>query len=77
MPKPVHTAPMLLLVGLILLATLSACGKKPGMVDPPPDVVEDRFPRAYPDAATDPAGTVPPPSAKPPAIKSRQRPSFF
>lgn len=33
---------------------LSACGKKPGMVDPPPDVTEDRFPLTYPDPATDP-----------------------
>jgi hypothetical protein len=33
---------------------LSACGKKPSSVDPPPDVTEDHFPRVYPDPATDP-----------------------
>ena len=30
------------------------CGKKPGMVDPPPEVTSDTFPRTYPDPAMDP-----------------------
>jgi hypothetical protein len=33
---------------------LGACGKKPGSIDPPPDVTDDHFPRVYPDPATDP-----------------------
>jgi hypothetical protein len=39
---------------IVLAAALSACGKKPSSVDPPPDVTEDHFPRTYPDPATDP-----------------------
>ena len=42
----------LLLVALGL--SLAACGKRPGSVDPPPDVTNDTFPRTYPDPATDP-----------------------
>jgi predicted small lipoprotein YifL len=45
------------LMALVLIAlgfSLSACGKKPSAVDPPPDVTEDHFPRVYPDSATDP-----------------------
>lgn len=33
---------------------LSACGKRPGTVDAPPDLEEDRFPAVYPDPSTDP-----------------------
>jgi hypothetical protein len=44
---------MLFALGLLLLP-LTACGKKPGAVDPPPDVAEDHFPQTYPDPATDP-----------------------
>ena len=33
---------------------LGACGKKPGSVDPPTEVIEDNFPATYPDPATDP-----------------------
>jgi len=33
---------------------LAGCGKKPSSVDPPPEVTNDTFPRAYPDPATDP-----------------------
>jgi len=44
----------LLLVFLALGLTLAACGKKPGQIDPPPDLTEDHFPRTYPDPAMDP-----------------------
>lgn len=44
----------LLLVFLVLSFALTACGKKPGQIDPPPDLAEDHFPRTYPDPATDP-----------------------
>jgi hypothetical protein len=33
---------------------LAGCGKKPGSVDPPPEVTNDTFPQVYPDPATDP-----------------------
>lgn len=55
------------------LLPLAACGKKPNMVDAPPGVVDDSFPRAYPDTSTDPDATIPAP-AKPkyaPAPKHR------
>lgn len=41
---------------LLLLCALSltACGKKPGHVDPPPDVKKDEFPYTYPDPDSDP-----------------------
>jgi hypothetical protein len=39
---------------LCLMLSLTACGKKPSQVDPPPGVEEDAFPRIYPDPATDP-----------------------
>ena len=39
---------------LVLVLSLTACGKRPGKIDPPPDVEDDRFPQAYPDPATDP-----------------------
>lgn len=58
----------LVLLAFALLLPLSACGKKPSVVDPPPEVVEDHFPRSYPDASTDPAATVPP--AAPPKTKA-------
>lgn len=50
-----HVIPASLAVLLILLTfSLTACGKKPGFVDPPPNVEEDQFPRTYPDPSTDP-----------------------
>lgn len=45
---------ILMMLGVILCIGLSACGKKPGSVDAPPDVTEDKFPLVYPDPATDP-----------------------
>jgi predicted small lipoprotein YifL len=39
---------------LMLGFVLTSCGKKPGHLDPPPDVTEDNFPMVYPDPATDP-----------------------
>jgi hypothetical protein len=39
---------------LILLLPLSACGKKPNQLDPPPGAENNVFPRNYPDPATDP-----------------------
>jgi predicted small lipoprotein YifL len=44
----------ILLVLLALGFSLTACGKKAGHVDPPPEVTIDQFPRVYPDPATDP-----------------------
>jgi len=43
------------LMALLLAATvpLTACGKKPGQVDPPSGATET-FPRVYPDPSTDP-----------------------
>lgn len=42
---------LLLLVGL---TALSACGKRPVKVDPPSDAGIVVYPRVYPDPATDP-----------------------
>jgi hypothetical protein len=42
-----------ILLGFALM-TLTACGKRPGYVDPPPEVEEDHFPNVYPDPSTDP-----------------------
>jgi len=42
------------LVLCLLGVVLTACGKKPGHLDPPPTVTEDTFPQTYPDPATDP-----------------------
>ncbi len=43
---------------LVRLAALgfgvSACGIKPGTVDPPPGTEGTKFPRTYPDPSTDP-----------------------
>jgi len=38
----------------LLLLCLTACGKKPNQVDPPPGVEENAFPKTYPDPTTDP-----------------------
>jgi hypothetical protein len=38
----------------LLGPALAGCGKKPGAVDPPPQVINDEFPRVYPDLNTDP-----------------------
>ncbi len=38
----------------ILGFALMACGKRPVLVDPPDDVVDDHYPLTYPDPATDP-----------------------
>lgn len=43
-----------LLVFLMVSLCLSACGKKPGSVDPPLGVGKEEFPATYPDPATDP-----------------------
>jgi hypothetical protein len=43
-----------LLLLMFLLAPLTACGKKPNQVDPPPGVEDSAFPKTYPDPATDP-----------------------
>lgn len=42
---------------LLLSAGVSACGKRPGSIDPPPSDSAERvpFPRVYPDPSTDPA----------------------
>lgn len=45
---------ILLLVGLLMAAGLSACGKRATRLDPPDASVPDEFPRVYPDPATDP-----------------------
>ena len=39
---------------LVGAAAAAGCGRKPGFVDPPPDIEVDTFPRAYPPA-DDPA----------------------
>jgi hypothetical protein len=43
-----------LTLALTLTVPLVGCGKKPGYVDPPPEVTNDNFPLIYPDPATDP-----------------------
>ncbi len=43
-----------LVVLVMLVAVLGGCGKRPGSVDPPPEVIDDKFPRIYPDPGTDP-----------------------
>lgn len=45
---------VLVLVMLAIVSGLSACGKKPGHVDPPVGVPEEGFPHTYPDPSTDP-----------------------
>ncbi len=47
------------LLALALSGILSACGKKPSEVDPPPGVTNDTFPKTYPDPSTDPKPTLP------------------
>ncbi len=47
------TGQAVFLLALLVLG-LAACGKKPGHLDPPPDVTEDNFPLIYPDPDTDP-----------------------
>jgi predicted small lipoprotein YifL len=44
----------MLLVIAALVTSLSGCGKKPGMLDAPQGLENDRFPQAYPNPATDP-----------------------
>jgi hypothetical protein len=39
---------------LLMCLAVAACGKRPGAVDPPPDVTDDKFPLTYPDLSTDP-----------------------
>jgi hypothetical protein len=36
------------------LLALSACGKKPNEVDPPPGAEDNIFPKTYPNISTDP-----------------------
>jgi len=43
-----------LLVLVVFIPILAACGKKPSHVDPPVGVIHDDFPRKYPDPSTDP-----------------------
>jgi hypothetical protein len=45
---------MPLLALVFLCFVLAACGKRPGSVDPPADVTDDKFPMIYPDPSTDP-----------------------
>jgi hypothetical protein len=45
---------------LLISCGLSACGVKPGQVDPPDDVKSKEFPRTYPDLITNPPPYVPP-----------------
>ena len=52
--KRVTVKTALMLACLAFGLMLAACGKKPGMVDPPPDVENDTFPHVYPDPSTDP-----------------------
>lgn len=37
---------------LALIAVVSACGIKPGELDPPPGVQRDSFPKTYPSTVT-------------------------
>ena len=39
---------------LLMILPLSACGKKPNQLDPPPGAQDNAFPKIYPDPATDP-----------------------
>jgi hypothetical protein len=44
----------------VFLLVLSACGKRPDDVDPPPGADPGAYPRAYPDVQLDPPGTATP-----------------
>ncbi len=52
-----RTRALALMFLLVLSMTVSACGKRPGSIDPPPSDSAERapFPRVYPDPSTDPA----------------------
>jgi len=52
--KAMHT--LFLTILIVSGMTLTACGKKPGRVDPPisMDGKDDTFPLVYPDPETDP-----------------------
>ncbi len=45
---------LFLILALGMVFSMTACGKKPGAVDPPPNIGKDNFPRTYPDPETDP-----------------------
>ncbi len=42
---------------LVVLLSLSACGKRASMMEPAPDVDPQGYDNRYPDARTDPPGT--------------------
>jgi hypothetical protein len=45
-----------LLAGLMALCLLSACGKKPDVMEAPEGADPNAYPRHYPDVITDPQG---------------------
>ncbi|MDD3288566.1 MAG: hypothetical protein PHX43_06130 [Alphaproteobacteria bacterium] len=48
------TSAFTILVAAALLSGLSACGKKPSLLDPPDGVSGTELYRVYPDLSTDP-----------------------
>ena len=42
------------LLALAFVVPMAGCGIKPNKVDPPPSVKVDKFPKTYPNQATDP-----------------------
>jgi len=56
---------LILLLVVLSMLSVNACGKKPGRVDPPVGVTNDTYPLTYPDVNTDPKpDTVVPQGAK-------------
>jgi hypothetical protein len=51
---------------LLIAATLSACGKKPEVMEAPVGADPLAYPRSYPDVRTDPDGIYQMPSNLPP-----------
>ncbi|NDE90681.1 MAG: hypothetical protein EB059_06035 [Alphaproteobacteria bacterium] len=50
-------------IGCFILAiflSLTGCGKRPDIVDPPDGADPKAYPRSYPDISTDPSGHVNP-----------------
>lgn len=43
-----------MLFGVLMLLALSACGKRPDVVDAPDGTDAKAYPRTYPDLGTDP-----------------------
>jgi hypothetical protein len=50
MKRTIASLPLYVMIVLLV----AACGIKPAEVDPPQGHKSDRFPRTYPDPATDP-----------------------